>query len=100
MKDLIAQLEAAEVGSRELDHDIEMAIEGPYFCSGPAYTISLDAAMKLADAEAYVSVSGYTHVNRIVARVRGSQAIASTPALALCAAALKARTADHETEEA
>lgn len=114
--ELIAALEAADEGSRELDDAIADAIWGQrqpitrpgghmrmcwqrdtaFPCSiSPYFTTSLDAAVTLVPDgwEWHVSASG-----KVVVRIDESgldehyiQANARTPALALCIAALRAR---------
>ena len=104
MSDLIAKLEAASEGSRELDTlvcEVKGACpDGVRFCPGlcPSYTTSLDAALTLVP-EGYryrfwahhTGVSGasvFPHGGGTLSRAHD----APTPALALCIAALKART--------
>lgn len=117
MKELIERIEGAEEGSRELDAEILKAVsrgvlDGEYW-SIPAYTSSIDAARGLAPKDATFSVdegpaemilTGHTEA-------RGRAEVytlnpdhsgplsplvwhigwGATPALALAAAALKAR---------
>jgi hypothetical protein len=68
----------------------------------PRYTASLDAAMTLVDDEGYCAVKRYDKERpRCWAYVGDvdfpSTGIAATPALALCAAALRARAASADT---
>jgi hypothetical protein len=121
MTDLIARLEAAEAGARELDWLIADATDHPSFARKidgfwppfgersradkdvPAYSTSLDAALALASrvfpgfglgmvqgsgerAKANVTPANADH---------GFTATASTPALALCAAILRAKGSDQ-----
>lgn len=130
MSDLIARLEAAEAGSRELDGDVWYAVHEPdveygalhieQTDQGPIevltcelgskyadcvenYTTSLDATLALASrvlpgfgwgavqgsgerAKANVTPANADH---------GFTATASTPALALCAAILRAKGSDQ-----
>ncbi len=122
MTDLIARLEAAEAGSRELDWHIADATDHPSFARKiegfwppfgersradkdvPAYSTSLDAALALAervlpDARALINTG--TGWVRLLTKdgcydygVFGV-AHASTPALALCAAILRAKGSDQ-----
>ena len=109
MKDLIAKLKAATEGSRELDASIHLTLNLPRQPHGgkyyPPYTTSLDAALTLVpegwwcsiqtpafvigETKAAVSVSGI--VDDSTGGGRTFDARATTPALALSSAALKAR---------
>lgn len=125
--ELIAKLEAATEGSRELDCDIFVATAPSPFVSYypdcvlaslggfaarveikdiPAYTTSLDAALTLVPERDKSGAYWRCIIERKplhsgqawLAEVRphakdGGYAIAYTPALALCVAAMKARTA-------
>ena len=106
MNDLIARLEAATHGSFELDCEIAQLVGSP---SMPprAYTVSLDAALGLVPEEFFlyrldgwhdgqyapwgwgVKLMGRTRELREAGLILGQSR--STPALALCAAALRAR---------
>jgi hypothetical protein len=132
MKDLIAKLEAAKEGSRELDVAIVYALHpdiGPYrpHCAGeeprfwqdpfykqpcPKFTTSLDAALSLVPADpankGKAMLWSVTHDEDGVGGPRGYIAAIgkgyhdpqfiyghhdTNPALALCIAALRARSA-------
>ena len=113
MTDLIARLEAAEAGSRELDRLIGEATDSPMGMSGDVvglgydhFTTSLDAALALASrvldqrgpininiclaGSAQVVIDSVGPCNPVMAQV-----VASTPALALCAAILRAKGSDQ-----
>lgn len=104
MKELIERIEGAEGPSRELDAEIiklvsRGVLDGEYWTL-PAYTASLDAAMTLVPEGWNVGIFLRHAWLRQNAQVwhRGIEAStkhgnAATPALALAAAALKARTA-------
>ena len=117
---LIEKLEGAEVGSRELDREIALHLEAKLWLvsSGrhkverngrsvnmPAYTASLDAALALAERVNprfgwqieydscglvnYAWVSETLYLDGPQFHLRGR---AATPALALCAAILRAQS--------
>lgn len=102
MTDLITRLERAEGPDRELDAMIQHRITSGMGCGAaqdaPRYTASLDAALALVPDGWHMSVN-----TTVGALLQGSAAVrdrdggpsfasaASTPALALAAAALKAR---------
>lgn len=97
--ELVAKLEAATEGSRELDYAVEMSRYDPETMyalnlklSGdlPHYTTSLDAALTLVP-EGYCWSIGFA--GRTIANVwkTPTPSKGGTPALALCIAALKAR---------
>lgn len=106
MTDLIARLEAATEGNRELDVEIHQ-LRG-FITDTPApYTQSIDAAltlipdgwtvsvMRFSDGEGYVELSD----NQGRFLVKGDTEIyqeAATPALAICIAALKARETPND----
>ena len=119
MTDLIARLEAAEAGSRELDSRIVYALDlaphgfwripgvehGTWAAAGnttwvaPHYSTSLDAAMALAErvlpgweGEIDFGRRGFAclHPEQPYPAHLEYNAEASTPALALCAAILRA----------
>lgn len=116
MTDLIARLEAAEGPDRELDAEIENLLAGgsdrdlEYIVSNgvedttapPRYTASIDAALTLVPegwtwgimhcAGAPPEVCFYRAVCGVYSSI---VAVAATPALALCIAALKARNHDR-----
>jgi hypothetical protein len=116
---LIERLEKAESGSRELDAEIACHIDGRRFqaidradrvifnVDGvgwpvwrslkeiPHYTTSLDAALTLVPEGLWFSVgceNDFTPVATVYAQNEQFDAFASSPALALCIAALKARS--------
>lgn len=112
VKELIEKLEAATAGSRELDYTIEhivgqkpkYALEWPHPDDTTHYTTSIDAALTLVPNQFYWMFSKnlsheYTamlHDYRIPfddgRRNRNVHtAIAKTPSIAICIAALKAR---------
>lgn len=105
LQSLAARCEGAKGADRELDEAIRVAVGGrrvPVMGSwvvdygAPAYTASLDAAMGLVPEPKSFNMS---HAGNSVARVDilpdGPEfsGYAPTPALALCAAALRARAA-------
>ena len=113
MNDLADKIEAAEGPDRELDKRIVLALYPEaivdFYCQGddepvvfhaeplvrqkgelPTYTASLDAAMTLVPEGMKWSVSTF-RPKRATAQVSNRCRIAATPALALCAAALRAR---------
>jgi len=104
--DLIARLEKATEGNRELDADILAALPAPFSAPGHCqmriaahWTTSLDAAMKLvpegANCHGYdaspAGVEAYVSRNNVASGHWLCLGQAATPALALCIAALKAR---------
>lgn len=104
MKDLIAKLEAATEGSRELDLEIWNGIERQPLVDGENgatvanYTASIDAALTLAPEGWDFDVSSMegkssAHVSRPVAFNKWFSNLGQggTPALSICIAALKAR---------
>jgi hypothetical protein len=117
-EDLLALAERVEQATgpcRNLDNSIRLATNGGCaFDEDPAYTASLDAAMTLVPegwnwmagnrnqpkARAYVN-NGELHFEGVTAqrnpRLRWCEVVAATPALALTAAALRARTAMEPT---
>lgn len=111
-QELIARIEAARGPDRGLDCRIWCAVERQNFdvCQqvvpnfgewlAPSYTASIDAALtlvpdgKLFAVETYDNAGVYPVHVRASAWVQGApRCFAATPALALCAAALKARLA-------
>lgn len=118
MDALIARLEQASYGSRELDYAVLGALEGktvpggwatyadyemPSLMRAPYYTTSLDAALSLIPEdwrEWHITkrigenVAQLTESQGLSIAVRGT-GIAATPALALCIASLKARRASN-----
>ena len=110
MTDLIARLEAAEIGSRELDAAIYDAIDSPAIkikttldYDFPAYTTSLDAALTLVPEGLAWGVADRKDKSKPLA-ICGhadnpmTETYAATPALALCIAALKARVAQGKDD--
>jgi hypothetical protein len=106
MKDLIAKLEAATEGSRELDAEINGALFGkrlarPVDVAGgpPQYTTSLDAALSLVPEGYAFSVTDGARNRANVWKLSPIKEIpppyskGATPALALVIAALRARSA-------
>lgn len=107
---LIQRVEAAEGPSRELDHAISMALSP---CNAmmdaracPRYTASLDAAASLVPDGAFWIVSRSSYETRRYVEIPTAAAVvgsirsdAATPALALCAAALRARQAMEARDE-
>lgn len=106
---LIARLEAAEVGSRELDWDIGAALfTGVRGCAAPNATTSLDAALELVKKVLPGWLWDVTTITTAVGGLRKPLAsvvrpdqpegeeiktwgYGSTPALALCIAILRAK---------
>ncbi len=114
MKTLIAELERAAEGSRELDGEIALSLgwvkhhagwahwttpEGLENRHVPFFSDSLDAALTLVPEGAYwavrVSISKFAGVVTPLGYVV-KDCVANTPALALCIASLKARQAMKE----
>lgn len=108
MQDLIKRIEAASGPDREINAEILLMIGGKkrgmdwwiefaYIGRAiPAYTASIDAAMTLVP-EGEIWAIDYLRSPKTVARVGAfNQGSAATPALALCAAALKARQQEQE----
>lgn len=104
MKELIERIEGAEEGSRELDYAIAQSVGLIQSKDGavhfgqwwPYYTASLDAAMTLVPEGCKWQVSTEEPGPWAWVGEPGSDIpaiMAATPALALAAAALKARTA-------
>lgn len=98
MKDLIAKLESATEGSRELDRAIHSHIRGVeefLLSTWPAYTTSLDAALTLVPEGWHWNVGdvglAWVGTHESATKIVRHDGDAHTPALALCIAALKAR---------
>lgn len=94
MDDLIAKLEAAESGSRELDVAIWDALGGWSVNNPPSYTTSLDAALALAERVLpgwflSLDTSG-VHARLWIGERPSFAGLAATAPLALCIAILKA----------
>jgi hypothetical protein len=109
MRELAERCEKATGPDRDLDAEIDKAIHPDDWTDGlwfdpsrhdlPAYTASLDAAMSLVP-EGMLWLAGYAVDGRAIATVDfDHQRAAATPALALCAAALRAR-ATKESKDA
>lgn len=105
MMELAARCEAATGGDRQLDEAIRLAVGGrlvpviqPWTMGrgAPLYTSSLDAAMGMVDNDG-CSLIGPMFGSGMWQATTGQdgehQADARSPALALCAAALRARAA-------
>ena len=100
MDELIARIEAASGGSRELDWEIHLrdGLDGVgAYGAHPYYTSSIDAALTLVP-DGFDWTLGHTNGGLTIhAEVggRGDEYLrfGATPALALCAAALRARAA-------
>lgn len=125
MNDLIERIEAASGPDRELDHEIYEYLGSPVVRMvsatthgtdlvnwAPFYTASVDAALTLVpegfewslEYQAGHHVSSDVECMIAIAKLgdpcRDWEATAATPALALCAAALKARAYLKETNNA
>ena len=91
---LILRIEIARAGRAELDRAIGEATGRGYHedpCLGLyGYTNSIDAAVGLVPREFLWRLDAQNGAGMAHARVEGFTATAATPALALCAAALKA----------
>ena len=112
---LIEKLEGAGVGSRELDREVWIACgqtekwggpvnhPGKGVWEGPHVSFSLDAALALAERvlPGWGWSAGQGHGEKAYARLDTldgcdfEEAYAATPALALCAAVLRARQHDN-----
>jgi hypothetical protein len=96
MLDLIAKLESATEGSRELDREVNLAATGKFLHHlAPRYTTSIDAALTLVPGYHYWIVGvQYAAVWQEDGRLADAEKIVThgRPALALCIAALKARS--------
>ena len=107
MTDLITRLEEAAQGSRELDVLIQNALRphdnSVWWMAQPPVTTSLDAALALAERVLPgCLVSLFLHGNatasvecKTAGRVK-TEGLATTPALALCLAILKATRTSHD----
>ncbi len=104
--ELIAKLEAATEGRREIDDKIMAVVNGlcvPHIetdgdewfevLESPLYTTSLDAALPLVPAGRLWSIGAIVNGSGFVAILNndGQSHRGTTPALAICIAALKAR---------
>jgi hypothetical protein len=111
LPEIIERVEAVAEGSRDLEWKIAQAIGHPSFDipstiwppfmagskadrSIPAYTSSLDAALTLVPEGCDWQVNG--HGSAWIFGSRHAGADGNSPALALCAAALRARLATQE----
>ena len=111
MVELIEGLEAAAGPSTKLDEMIVVALSGqdPMDFDGPwdapAYTASLDAAMTLIPEGADWMADNFDgpHDRRCTATIYaggpGHEASGSSPALALCIAALRARALSSDARD-
>ena len=99
---LIAALEAAAVGSRELDERIALCVgwavqpDGQMQAGMPAYSTNLDASLRLAPIgmQWEVSTSSFHDgTDAFQAYVYDYGSRGHTPALAMCSAALRSRSA-------
>jgi hypothetical protein len=112
MNDLIERIEAASRGSRALDWEIHVhdGIDGKgMYGPHPRYSFSIDAALTLVpegfewslEYQAGHHVSSDVECMVAIAKLGDPcfdwEATSATPALALCAAALKARAYLKET---
>lgn len=107
MQELIARLEEAEAGSRELDREIGEITRAPMGNAGDVvglgyahFTTSIDAALALAERvlpDARVTINTGSGWARLLTKDGRydygffASARAATPALALCIAILKAK---------
>ena len=99
---LIEKLEGAEVGSRELDAYVLFRLDYDQSESTPPVTTSLDAALALAERVlpyAEVIAVSRTKSGGWGAGINGYVVYAATPALALCAAILRAQSEARPTGE-
>lgn len=100
MRDLIKRIEAASEGSRALDWEIHLhdGLDGKgMYGSHPHYSTSIDAAITLVPEgwwHGYMTSDGgfAAHCFEQIVDCAVFRATLVTPALALCAAALKARS--------
>jgi hypothetical protein len=97
MKDLIARLEKADGADRALDWEIHVAngLEGVgAYAQHPRYTASIDAALTLVPEgmHGHVEFGQSSHSAIIWNGVERIEGLAATSELALCIAALKARS--------
>jgi hypothetical protein len=98
---LAERCEQATGPDRKLDREIELAVMPERVDPEPwetlaAYTASLDAAMTLVPEGCIVTIGGGLGIGTSAIEVSGRifARKAATPALALCAAALRARSTD------
>jgi hypothetical protein len=108
MTDLIKRLEEATAGSADLDREVERALrvvpmglreDGTWGQKQRPWTASLDAALALAERvlpgwcwmiERHKNGTATAWLHEWNAYGEGEQVVSNTPALALCAAILKA----------
>lgn len=98
---LAARVEAAVHPSYVLDQDIADAVGYPPRARLPSYTASIDAAVTLVPSgyDWCVFADGFAGVGpRVADEVPDASKCGATPALALCAAALRARATTTETD--
>lgn len=104
MRDLIARIEAATGPDREIDMGILTMLGHAYLGGPPRYSDSLDAALSLVPEGASFNLArelrGRAWAAVYVPGVTTNALSACTPALALCAAALRARLAMQEAGDA
>lgn len=97
---LAERVEAAEGPDRELDREICLALRsGRWISPGavPAYTSSLDAAMTLVPEGCGIAIFWFSLDRIAEAQVGGDRKMkGATTALALTAAALRARASSSE----
>jgi len=105
LRGLIERVKQATGGDHRLDEDIEAALGWPLsWCTDKArpFTSSLDAAASLVPVVKWtLGTHQEPDTNKWfwkawVGRLRSHQGVAATPALALTAAALRARLAEME----
>lgn len=114
LNELAARVEALDGPDRALDKRIAITLKLPWDYAadwGPRgnyqpvafpYTASLDAAMTLVPEHSVWHVSGgsrrggYAVIESGDDKVPDFKSAASTPALAICAAALRAKAASHD----
>lgn len=104
--ELAARCEAATGADTILDNEISIATktswaDGVHYA--PRYTASLDAAMCLAPDGWYFGIfsngDAWCWPDKTLDLLKGIQARAATPALALCAAALRARASQTTADD-
>jgi hypothetical protein len=94
MDELIKRLGSATEGSLELDEQISVFV-GTVETLFPRYTTSIGSALTLAEPNCAFRLSRHAQTGRCRALIGGSvrSGMGPTPALALCIAALRARSA-------
>lgn len=104
MDSLIARLEAAQGGSREIDAAIAaaigIAIDESVGCFCPEFSRSIDAALTLVPSGSWWDMGTMADGRTFGASVGGpnnlfdtERCLSLTPAIAICMAAMKARAA-------